>query len=219
MLQERIHPADVADRHAGREDAGGVRRLRPARARRRVVRRPPVRASAAPRWRRRWPGSTGPCYLTRTTTDPAEAEEWFTEFEGAGLDGVVAKPLGAPYQQNARTMLKIKHERTADVVVAGYREHKTVHARAAAARQPAARPVRRRRAAAHRRQRELHREAPRRADRGAAAAGLPDRGAPVGRVAGVGDRQPRPGARHPEPLERRARTCRSRRCDPSGCSR
>lgn len=70
-------------------------------------------------------GLTGPCYLTRTTTDPAEAEEWFHQFEGAGLDGVVAKPLGAAYQPNARTMLKIKHERTADVVVAGYREHKT----------------------------------------------------------------------------------------------
>jgi ATP-dependent DNA ligase len=70
-------------------------------------------------------GLTGPCYLTRTTTDPAQAEEWFTQFEGAGLDGVVAKPLGATYEENARTMLKIKHERTADVVVAGYREHKT----------------------------------------------------------------------------------------------
>ena len=70
-------------------------------------------------------GLDGPCYLTRTTTDPAEAEEWFTQFEGAGLDGVVAKPLGATYQPNARTMLKIKHERTADVVLAGYREHKT----------------------------------------------------------------------------------------------
>src|SRR6478735_6928246 len=70
-------------------------------------------------------GLDGPCFLTRTTTDPAEAEEWFHQFEGAGLDGVVAKPLDAPYQQNARTMLKIKHERTADVVVAGYREHKT----------------------------------------------------------------------------------------------
>ena len=70
-------------------------------------------------------GLAGPCYLTRTTTDPAEAEDWFHQFEGAGLDGVVAKPLAAPYQQNARTMLKIKHERTADVVVAGYREHKT----------------------------------------------------------------------------------------------
>lgn len=70
-------------------------------------------------------GLDGPCFLTRTTTDPAQAEEWFHQFEGAGLDGVVAKPLDAPYQQNARTMLKIKHERTADVVVAGYREHKT----------------------------------------------------------------------------------------------
>ena len=70
-------------------------------------------------------GLDGPCYLTRTTEDPAVAEQWFSEFEGAGLDGVVAKPLGATYEQNARTMLKIKHERTADCVVAGYREHKT----------------------------------------------------------------------------------------------
>ncbi|MEI5672984.1 MULTISPECIES: ATP-dependent DNA ligase [unclassified Nocardioides] len=70
-------------------------------------------------------GLSGPCHLTRTTTDPAEAGEWFTRFEGAGLDGVMAKPLGAPYSPNGRTMLKIKHERTADVVLAGYREHKT----------------------------------------------------------------------------------------------
>jgi ATP-dependent DNA ligase len=69
-------------------------------------------------------GLDGPCYLTRTTTDPAVAEEWFEQFEGAGLDGVVAKPLGAPYQPNVRSMLKIKHARTADVVVAGYRLHK-----------------------------------------------------------------------------------------------
>ncbi len=66
----------------------------------------------------------GPCYLTRTTTDVGEAEDWFRRFEGAGLDGVVAKPLAAPYQPNARAMLKIKHVRTADVVVAGYRLHK-----------------------------------------------------------------------------------------------
>jgi ATP-dependent DNA ligase len=70
-------------------------------------------------------GLTGPTYLTRTTTDPEEAQGWFEEFEGAGLDGVIAKPLGSPYQQNARTMMKIKHERTADVVLAGYRLHKT----------------------------------------------------------------------------------------------
>ncbi len=70
-------------------------------------------------------GLTGPTYLTRTTTDAEEAQGWFEQFEGAGLDGVVAKPLGSPYQPNARTMLKIKHERTADVVLAGYRLHKT----------------------------------------------------------------------------------------------
>jgi ATP-dependent DNA ligase len=69
--------------------------------------------------------ATAPVYLTRTTTDTAEAEDWFSQFEGAGLDGVVAKPMSAAYQPNVRTMLKIKHERTADVVVAGYRLHKT----------------------------------------------------------------------------------------------
>jgi ATP-dependent DNA ligase len=69
-------------------------------------------------------GLTGPTYLTRTTTDPVEATSWFDQFEGAGLDGVVAKPMGAPYVENSRTMLKIKHARTADVVVAGYRLHK-----------------------------------------------------------------------------------------------
>ena len=68
---------------------------------------------------------TGRVHLTRTTTDPAEAEDWFHQFEGAGLDGVVAKPIASPYQQNSRTMLKIKHARTADVVLAGYRLHKT----------------------------------------------------------------------------------------------
>ena len=79
-------------------------------------------------------GLSGPCYLTRTTTDPAVAEEWFQQFEGAGLDGVVAKPLAAPYQQNARTMLKIKHERTADVVVAGLPRAQDLDPRAPAAR-------------------------------------------------------------------------------------
>lgn len=67
----------------------------------------------------------GPCFLTRTTTDPDEAERWFTEFEGAGLDGVIAKPLGSRYEPTKRTMIKVKHERTADVVLAGYREHKS----------------------------------------------------------------------------------------------
>ncbi|HEY1135023.1 MAG TPA: ATP-dependent DNA ligase [Nocardioides sp.] len=69
-------------------------------------------------------GLTG-CHLVRTTTDADEARAWFEQFEGAGLDGVIAKPLDAPYTENGRTMFKIKHARTADVVLAGYREHKT----------------------------------------------------------------------------------------------
>lgn len=69
--------------------------------------------------------AAAPIHVTRTTTDAAVAEQWFGIFEGAGLDGVVAKPLGKAYAPNGRTMLKIKHARTADVVVAGYRLHKT----------------------------------------------------------------------------------------------
>jgi ATP-dependent DNA ligase len=69
--------------------------------------------------------TSAPVHLTRHTLDAAEAEEWFDQFEGAGLDGVVAKRLDGPYKPNGRTMLKVKHSRTADVVVAGYRLHKT----------------------------------------------------------------------------------------------
>lgn len=71
-------------------------------------------------------GLTGPLvFATPRTQDSAVAEEWFGSFEGAGLDGVVAKPADGPYAPNKRAMLKIKHTRTADVVLAGYRLHKT----------------------------------------------------------------------------------------------
>ncbi|WP_307039123.1 ATP-dependent DNA ligase [Agromyces ramosus] len=66
-----------------------------------------------------------PVFITPSTSDPAQAKAWFTEFEGAGLDGVVAKPLDGTYQPDKRTMFKIKHERTADCVIAGFRWHKT----------------------------------------------------------------------------------------------
>lgn len=66
-----------------------------------------------------------PIHLTPATTDRSVAGEWFTQFEGAGLDGIIAKPADGVYEPNKRTMLKIKHERTADCVVAGYREHKS----------------------------------------------------------------------------------------------
>jgi ATP-dependent DNA ligase len=68
----------------------------------------------------------GPSFhVTPATTDLATAERWFDEFEGAGLDGVVAKPLTVTYQPDKRVMFKIKHVRTADCVVAGYRLHKS----------------------------------------------------------------------------------------------
>jgi ATP-dependent DNA ligase len=66
-----------------------------------------------------------PIHLTPITRDHALAEQWFSQFEGAGLDGVVAKPLAGTYQPDKRTMFKIKHARTADCVVAGYRVHKS----------------------------------------------------------------------------------------------
>jgi ATP-dependent DNA ligase len=66
-----------------------------------------------------------PIHVTPATTDPDVAEGWFDRFEGAGLDGVIAKPLDGTYQPDKRVMFKIKHVRTADCVVAGYRVHKT----------------------------------------------------------------------------------------------
>jgi ATP-dependent DNA ligase len=66
-----------------------------------------------------------PIHVTPATADRTQAQEWFQIFEGAGLDGVVAKPLTGAYQPDKRVMFKIKHVRTADCVVAGYRVHKS----------------------------------------------------------------------------------------------
>ncbi|MDX6363933.1 MAG: hypothetical protein QOC85_2943 [Streptomyces sp.] len=66
-----------------------------------------------------------PVHLAPATTDIEVARQWFEQYEGAGLDGVIAKPLTLRYRQDERLMFKIKHERTADVVVAGYRLHKS----------------------------------------------------------------------------------------------
>jgi ATP-dependent DNA ligase len=65
-----------------------------------------------------------PVHLTPVTTDAAVARDWFSRFEGAGLDGVVAKAGDLPYRPGERVMLKVKHERTADCVVGGFRIHK-----------------------------------------------------------------------------------------------
>ncbi|MFE6255093.1 ATP-dependent DNA ligase [Agromyces sp. NPDC057865] len=123
-LQQRIHPADsrvrmLAERAPasfvgfdllaiGDEDLMG----RPF-----VERRTRLEEALA--------AASDPVFLTPATADLAEARDWFVRFEGAGLDGVVAKPLDGTYQPDKRTMFKVKHERTADCVVAGFRWHKT----------------------------------------------------------------------------------------------
>jgi len=65
-----------------------------------------------------------PVHLSPATRDRSLAEDWFRRFEGAGLDGVMAKRLDSPYSPGERTMIKVKHSRTADCVVAGFRWHK-----------------------------------------------------------------------------------------------
>ena len=122
-LQQRIHPADSRVRLLAGETparfvafdllALGDEDLmhRPFAERRAALEE--VLASAAP-----------PIHVTAATTDRSLAEDWFHRFEGAGLDGIVAKPLDGTYQPDKRVMFKVKHERTADCVVAGYRLHK-----------------------------------------------------------------------------------------------
>jgi ATP-dependent DNA ligase len=125
VLQERIHPAKSrVDMLSEKTPAGFVAFDLLALGDESYVDRPLSERRAALEAALGGLGTEGPCYLTRTTDDPAEAERWFEQFEGAGLDGVIAKPLDAPYTQNGRVMFKVKHARTADVVVAGYREHK-----------------------------------------------------------------------------------------------
>jgi ATP-dependent DNA ligase len=121
-LLQRIHPAESRVRRLAAETpaayvafdllANGDENLldRPLRERREAL-----LAAIHPR---------PPVYLTPATTDPAVATDWFARFEGAGLDGVVAKRLDDPYQPDKRALVKVKHERTAECVVAGYRIHK-----------------------------------------------------------------------------------------------
>lgn len=69
-------------------------------------------------------GAKPPLHLTPVTADQAVARDWFQRFEGAGFDGVIAKPAAGAYQPNKRAMFKVKHERECDCVVAGFRWHK-----------------------------------------------------------------------------------------------
>jgi ATP-dependent DNA ligase len=122
-LQLRLHPAASRVKRLAAETpasfvafdllAAGGRDLRdaPQRDRRNALER--LLARARP-----------PLYLTPATRERATAADWLQRFEGAGLDGVVAKPLDAAYQPGKRAMIKIKHARTADCVVAGFRWYK-----------------------------------------------------------------------------------------------
>lgn len=122
-LQQRIHPADSRVRRLADETpasfvafdllALGDDDLMPRPFRERRAALEASLASCRP-----------PVHLTRVSRDLGEARRWFDAFEGAGLDGLVCKPLGAPYQPDKRVMLKVKHARTADCVVAGWRAHK-----------------------------------------------------------------------------------------------
>ena len=88
-----------------------------------------LQATPAEERRRRlealWGALEAPLHLTQRTEDPDLARRWLEDFEGAGLDGVVAKPRTARYEPGKRVMTKVKHARTADVVVVGYRVHKS----------------------------------------------------------------------------------------------
>jgi ATP-dependent DNA ligase len=122
-LQQRIHPADsrvrlLAERTPAHFVAFDLLALgngddtgEPFAVRRRTL----VEALA---------GAASPIHVTPATTDRDVADRWFRAFEGAGLDGLIAKPLDGTYRPGKRVMFKIKHVRTADCVVAGYRVYK-----------------------------------------------------------------------------------------------
>ena len=122
-LQLRLHPAASRVRLLSQQTpasivffdvlAEGDRDLRdePFQNRRRILEK--LLSSAGP-----------PIHLTPATSDHALASDWFSRFEGAGLDGVMAKPVHGIYEPNKRTMLKVKHERDCDCVVAGFRWYK-----------------------------------------------------------------------------------------------
>ena len=122
-LQLRLHPAASRVRLLSQQSPAAViffdllsegdRDLRsePFESRRRTLEN--LLSSAAP-----------PIHLTPATTDSSLASDWFGRFEGAGLDGGMAKPMSGVYEPNKRTMLKVKHERDCDCVVAGFRWYK-----------------------------------------------------------------------------------------------
>ncbi|MGK2317934.1 ATP-dependent DNA ligase [Gordonia rhizosphera] len=126
-LAQRIHPAESRIRMLAEKTPAifigfDALALGPAR----VMGEPfPVRREALLRAIDPDQGADRRLYVSRVTRDPAVAADWFTAFEGAGLDGVVGKRLDGGYVEGKREMVKVKHKRTADCVVIGYRVHKS----------------------------------------------------------------------------------------------
>ncbi|MGZ5847694.1 MAG: ATP-dependent DNA ligase [Ramlibacter sp.] len=122
-LQQRIHPAPSRVARLAKETPAGFVAFDLLAAGGKSVMDLPQRERRV-RLERLLGQAKAPLYLTPVTTDRAQAQDWLQRFEGAGLDGVMAKPADAPYQPGKRAMFKIKHARTADCVVAGFRWYK-----------------------------------------------------------------------------------------------
>jgi ATP-dependent DNA ligase len=124
LLQMRLHPAASRIVKLSRETPASFVAFDLLAADGHDLRDSP-QAERRARLERLMAGIRPPLHLTPLTRDRAEAAEWLQRFEGAGLDGVIAKAAADPYQPGKRAMFKIKHERTADCVVAGFRWHKS----------------------------------------------------------------------------------------------
>jgi len=123
QLQQRIHPAESRVKKLSKETPADIVAFDLLALDDRDLRETPFEERRA-LLESVFADVSAPLHLTPLTRDKAIAQKWFIDFEGAGLDGLIAKPLSEPYAENKRSQLKVKHIRSADAVVAGYRIHK-----------------------------------------------------------------------------------------------
>lgn len=123
QLQQRIHPADSRVNMLAEQTPAAIVAFDLLALGDRDLRDEPFQVRRD-ELERVFANVTAPLHLTPVTRDHDVAQRWFVDFEGAGLDGLIAKPVGEPYVEDKRTQLKVKHVRSADAVVAGYRMHK-----------------------------------------------------------------------------------------------
>lgn len=123
LLQQRIHPAESRIRKLSEETPAELVAFDLLAVDGEDLRSLPF-VERRSRLEELWPRLSHPWHLTPSTRDEATARRWFDEFESAGCDGIIVKDLAGTYQSGKRAMIKIKHRRTIDVVVGGFREHK-----------------------------------------------------------------------------------------------